>query len=342
MKVLISDIAKKAGVSSGTVSNAINYRKGISEKKRQIILKIANDMGYFDNRDIRQPKTRKIRFVVMNKRGNVVGDTPFFSELIRGIEMECRSLGFELVVSHVTLSEKADFQASIRSDQAEGLLFLGTELEKQDLEHFKHISMPLVILDTIFKSQAFDFVSINNMDSAYEIVEKIIENGHRDIGIINSAFQINNFRERKLGYSQAILDHHLILDTAIEALVEPTLEGSYKDMKQYLTALIKAGRQLPTAFFAVNDNIAIGAMKAIKEVSGKDIITIVGFDDIPLAEFCSPPLTTAKVDKVYYGRQAVRRLIDKIENHDDNHLKLMIGTTIVERSSIQPNKKIKD
>src|SRR5574337_2110346 len=103
MKVLISDIAKKAGVSSGTVSNAINHRKGISEKKRQIILKIANDMGYFDNRDIRQPKTRKIRFVVMNKRGNVVGDTPFFFLLIRGIEMECRSWCLAYDFSHITL-----------------------------------------------------------------------------------------------------------------------------------------------------------------------------------------------------------------------------------------------
>lgn len=335
MKVLISDIAKKAGVSSGTVSNAINQRKGISEEKRQYILKIAREMGYIDKRETRISDSQKIKFVIMNKRGNVVGDTPFFSELIRGIELECRSLGFELVIAHVTLNDDEDLMTNIRPEQADGLLFLGTELEKKDLEAFKDLSVPLVILDTIFKSQAFDFVAINNMDSAYEIVEKMIENGHQDIGIINSTFQINNFRERKLGYVQAIQDHHLILDESIEALVEPTLEGSYKDMKQYLVAIIKEGRPLPTAFFAVNDNIAIGAMRAIKEEVGNEDLTIVGFDDIPLAEFCAPSLTTVMVDKVYYGRQAVRRLIDKIKGQDTTHIKMMIGTTIVERKSIQ-------
>ena len=86
MKVVISDIARKAGVSSGTVSNAINNRKGISEQKRQAILKIAREMGYFDQREIKKTESQKIKFVIMNKQGNVVGDTPFFSELIRGIE----------------------------------------------------------------------------------------------------------------------------------------------------------------------------------------------------------------------------------------------------------------
>ncbi|KPG68782.1 LacI family DNA-binding transcriptional regulator [Enterococcus sp. RIT-PI-f] len=335
MKVVISDIARQAGVSSGTVSNAINNRKGISEQKRQAILKIARDMGYFDQREIKKTENQKIKFVVMNKQGNVVGDTPFFSELIRGIEMECSTLGYELVISHITLASNEDPLETIRPEAADGLLLLGTELEKKDLEAFRSISVPLVILDTIFNTQDFDFVAINNRDSAYEIVEKMIDKGHRDIGIINSTFQINNFRERKQGFLQAIQEHDLIHYEETEALVEPTLEGSYQDMKVYLESMIAHDRQLPTAFFAVNDNIAIGAMKAIKETQSSENVTIVGFDDIPLAEFCSPPLTTVKVDKVYLGRQAVRRLFEKITTEDTNHVKMLVGTTIVERESIQ-------
>lgn len=335
MKVVISDIARQAGVSSGTVSNAINNRKGISEQKRQAILKIARDMGYFDQREIKKTENQKIKFVVMNKQGNVVGDTPFFSELIRGIEMECSTLGYELVISHITLASNEDPLETIRPEAADGLLLLGTELEKKDLEAFRSISVPLVILDTIFNTQDFDFVAINNRDSAYEIVEKMIDKGHCDIGIINSTFQINNFRERKQGFLQAIQEHDLIHYEETEALVEPTLEGSYQDMKVYLESMIEHDRQLPTAFFAVNDNIAIGAMKAIKETQSSENVTIVGFDDIPLAEFCSPPLTTVKVDKVYLGRQAVRRLFEKITTEDTNHMKMLVGTTIVERESIQ-------
>ncbi len=335
MKVVISDIARQAGVSSGTVSNAINNRKGISEQKRQAILKIARDMGYFDQREIKKTENQKIKFVIMNKRGNVVGDTPFFSELIRGIEMECSTLGYELVISHITLAANENPIETIRPEAADGLLLLGTELEKKDLDAFRSIGVPLVILDTIFNTQDFDFVAINNRDSAYEIVEKMIDKGHRDIGIINSTFQINNFRERKQGFLQAIQEHDLIHYEETEALVEPTLEGSYQDMKVYLDAMIASDRPLPTAFFAVNDNIAIGAMKAIKETQVLEKVTIVGFDDIPLAEFCSPPLTTVKVDKVYLGSQAVRRLIEKITTEDTNHVKMLVGTTIVERESIQ-------
>ncbi|OTN75043.1 hypothetical protein A5886_000087 [Enterococcus sp. 8G7_MSG3316] len=338
MKVVISDIARQAGVSSGTVSNAINNRKGISEQKRQAILKIARDMGYFDQREIKKTENQKIKFVIMNKQGNVVGDTPFFSELIRGIEMECSTLGYELVISHTTLALNEEPMDTIRPEMADGLLLLGTELEKADLDAFRDIGVPLVILDTVFNAQDFDFVAINNRDSAYQIVEKMIAKGHRDIGIINSTFQINNFRERKQGFLQAIQDHDLIHYEETEALVEPTLEGSYQDMKIYLESMVADNRPLPSAFFAVNDNIAIGAMKAIKEIQSSNQVTIVGFDDIPLAEFCSPPLTTVKVDKVYLGRQAVRRLIEKITTEDTNHIKMLLGTTIVERESIQIKK----
>ncbi|MHC5227922.1 LacI family DNA-binding transcriptional regulator [Enterococcus sp. LJL99] len=334
MKILISDIAEKANVSSGTVSNAINNRKGISEQKRQYILQVAKEMGYFEQKEPKKTDTQKIKFIILNKKGNVVGDTPFFSELIRGIEMECTTLGYELVISHVTLDENTMFSDAVNQDQVDGLLFLGTELEKQDLEVFREISVPIVILDTIFKSQEFDFVAINNLDSAYEIVEKMIEAKHKDIGLINSAFQINNFRERKEGFLQAIQDHGLIYYEETEALVEPTLEGSYKDMKIYLTAMLAEGREIPTAFFAVNDTIAIGAMKALKEEAPDKEIAIVGFDDIPLAEFCSPPLTTVKVDKVYLGQQAVRRLVEKISEEENHCVKMMVGTTVVERASV--------
>lgn len=332
MKVLISDIAERAGVSSGTVSNAINNRKGVSQDKKQEIVAIATEMGYFEQREVVKKDEQKIKLIIINKQGNVVGDTPFFSELIRGIELECRLQGYELLISHLTLDENENIDEVVRPDQVAGILLLGTELEKKDLEVISHLDIPLVILDTVFKSQDFDFVAINNIDSSYKIVESMIAKGHKDIGLINSSFQINNFRERRQGYVQALLDHNLIQKT--EALVEPTLEGAYKDMKLFLDSMLANKDSFPTAFFAVNDDIAIGAMKAIDELLTGKQISMVGFDDIPLAEFCSPPLTTVKVNKMYLGSQAVRRLVDKIELADECHVKILVGTTIVERKSI--------
>ncbi|MHC5374188.1 LacI family DNA-binding transcriptional regulator [Enterococcus sp. LJL120] len=334
MKVLISDIAKKAGVSSGTVSNALNNRKGISEEKKQAIIQIATDMGYFRQKENRESRELKIRLVILNNQRNVVGDTPFFSELIRGIEMECRSLGYELSINHVDMGADDDL-ADVLNQEASGVLVLGTELEKDDLEKFSQLNKPVVFLDTVFRTQQHDFVAINNADSAYEIVELLIRNGHKKIGIINSAFQINNFRERKQGFIQAINDYGLIFYEEMEALVEPTLEGAYHDMKNFLAACLAEKATLPTAFFAVNDNIAIGAMRAIEEYGLKEELSIVGFDDIPLSEFCNPPLTTIKVDKVNLGKQGIQRLIFKIDGQTSSSLKILVGTSIVERQSVQ-------
>lgn len=337
MKILITDIAKKAGVSSGSVSNALNNRKGISAEKRQHILEIAEDLGYFRQKENKDIQYLKIQLIIVNNKRNVIGDTPFFSELIRGIEMECHHLHYELTINYIDMESEASLAQLINKD-ASGILVLGTELEKKDLVKFDCIQKPLVFLDTAFQTQKYDFVAINNADSTYEIMELLIGNGHKKIGIINSVFQINNFKERKQGFLQALNDYDLSMDKKMEALVEPTLDGAYRDMKIFLESCFKSNYSLPTAFFAVNDNIAIGAMRALSEIEFDQTISIVGFDDMPLSEFCNPPLTTVKVDKLNLGKQGIQRLHYQINEKNPFSLKILVGTSIVQRDSIQNNK----
>lgn len=334
MKVLVQDIAKRANVSSGTVSNALNNRKGISDDKREYILKIAHEMGYFKKSN---KENKVLRFVILSKQAHVVGDTPFFSELIRGIEMESSQLGFELLISHVSVDEQRRLAIDevLKQDLVDGIALLGTEMDEHDLAMFSQLNIPIVVVDTVFKDQSFDFVAINNVDGTYDIVKHLIHCGHTSIGLINSSYQINNFRERKLGYMQALSDHNLMILPEHEALVEPSLEGAYQDMKLYLDAYLKENKkeQLPTAFFAVNDNIALGVMKAFEE--HQLAVSIVGFDDLPLCDFCNPPLTTVRVDKQYLGRMAIQRLVQKINANDIGIQKVLIGTKIVERKSVK-------
>jgi LacI family transcriptional regulator len=332
MKIKVSDIAKKAGVSSGTVSNALNNRKGIGKEKRDEILKIAHEMGYFKKSG---GETHTLRFVVLNKEAHVVDDTPFFSELIRGIETQSSLLGYELLITHISIDnkEKSLLDEILKYDLVDGMVILGTEMEQTDLDVFRHINIPLVIVDAAFRNQEFDFVAINNTDGAYEIVEHLIQNGHEKIGLINSIYQINNFRERKLGYQQALINHQLSVYQEFEALVEPNPEGAYNDMIDYLKAMIAEGSALPTAFFAVNDNIALGALKAFRELKIKS--SIVGFDDLPICEYCNPPLTTVRVNKIDLGRKTINRLVEIINDQDQSKLKILIGTDIVKRESVE-------
>lgn len=332
MKVLISDIAKKAGVSSGTVSNALNNRKGISQKKKEMILKIAEDMGYFLQKPNVDEANKKLRFIVLTSHGTVVGDTPFFSELIQGIEAESRILGYELIINYVDMELDVEF-IDIMTQEAQGILVLGTELILEDIIKFNKIKLPIVFLDTSFRSPHFDTVAINNIDSVYNLVELIAAHGHKNVGLINSTFSINNFMERKLGFVQAVKEFDLIFHENSEIAVFPDIEGAYIGFKRYLTK--KLEEELPTAFFAVNDNIAFGALRAVNELDLQSYISIVGFDDLPLAEFCTPSLTTIKVDKMNLGREAIQRLHYRINNKDVPSVKVLIETSLVKRNSLK-------
>ena len=334
MKVKIKDIAKRAGVSDGTVSNALNNRKGISNEKRDYILKIAKDMGYFrKNSD----ENKLIRLLIINNQAHVIDDTPFFSELIRGIETECSSQGYDMVINYLNAKDirTPKLQETIKSEQTSGLLLLATEMHLTDLAYFETTPIPLVVLDTAFNNTKFDYVAINNFDGTYEMVEHLIKRGHTNIGIINSSYQIHNFKERKNGYIQALTDYNIIISSKNETKVNPSLGGSYVDMKIYLQEFLSkhSKSQLPTAYYAVNDNIALGAIKAFNDMDLS--ISICGFDDLPISALINPALTTVHVNKRYLGKTAVSRLVEKIKNRDYDKQKVLVSTKIVERQSVK-------
>lgn len=334
MKITISDIAKAAGVSNGSVSNALNNKKGIGKEKKEHILSVAKELGYFKKND---SEIKKIRFVIVKNEANVVGDTPFFSELIRGAETECNALGYEFIINYMDADkiQPDNLDTLLKTNQTSGILLLATEMRLADLQKFKNICIPLVVLDAAFNTLDFDYVAINNVDGTYEIIQRAIQKGHKNIGIINSSKQINNFKERKLGYMQALNDANLLCLPEYEALVEPTPDGAYLDMKTYLLECLSEldVSQLPTAFYAVNDNIAYGAIKAIQELNLD--ISICGFDDLPASQVISPTLTTVHVDKQYLGKTSVDRLYQKIINQDVNIQKILIATSVIERESIK-------
>lgn len=329
----ITDIANIVGVSPATVSNALNDRKGVSEDTKQKILKIAKESGYFKESTINNTQ-KSIRFIIYKKHGLVVSDTPFFSSLIEGIENECRNQGYHLLISHVYHSECEDIINMVHADHSQGLIILATEMSLDDLTSFREVSIPIVLLDSHFKGEDFDCVLINNMDASYKATKYLVEKGHTQIGHLHSAVFINNFNERKMGFRDALYDCKIDFNPQFDFFLEPTMEGSYRDMKIQLE---KDDIKLPTAFFADNDIIAFGAMRAMKE---RDIkipqdVSIVGFDDMPFCEITSPRLTTIKVFKQDIGGAAVRRLLYNIEfGRDRITQKIEVNTELMIRDSV--------
>ena len=331
MKFTVKDIATAANVSPATVSNALNNRKGVSEEVKQLVLKVAKEMGYaketFMDRDA-------LRFVVFKRHGYVVSDTPFFLSLIEGIEKQSRAFGYELLISHANIKD-ADFKEvinSINTDFSSGIIVLATEMLSEDLELFRNIRVPVVLVDNCFRENIFDSVLINNTDAAYTATGFLIGSGHKNVGYLHSSVYINNFRFRKLGYLSAMEDYGLKADDRYELYLEPTMDGAYRDMKHLLES---TDLNLPAAFFADNDIIAFGAMKAMLEkgITIPDDVSIIGFDDMPFCEMTNPRLTTVKVFKQDIGSIAVKRLMQKINGDEKIIQKTEVATELVIRDS---------
>lgn len=335
MKTIMQDIAKLAGVSPGTVSNALNDRKGVGKETKAKIIKIAEELGYFRNHKKNEEKV--MRLILFKKHGYVVADTQFFSALLEACENECRQNGYELLISQVIHGEhdKENVFKIINQDKIDGILLLATEMNEEDFCYFENLDIPVVVLDSYFALKSYDYIVINNISGAYRATKYFIDNGHKRIGMLGSSINISNFDYRYKGFKKAIEESGLTINKEDEILVEPTLDGSYRDVKKYLEQ--NKGKELPTALFAFNDIIALGAMKVMQEegISIPKDISIIGFDDIPFSSLSNPNMTTVKVYTEKMGSIAVKRLIEKINEEDKSiPLKIEIDTRLVERNSV--------
>jgi DNA-binding LacI/PurR family transcriptional regulator len=340
MKPTLKDIAAVADVSLGTVSNALSNRKGVSDAVRKKVARIAQELGYTR---VASPDRAFLRLVVFKRHGMVVGDTPFFSALIEGLEKQSRAMGYDLAVSHFSAEEddRREMALLLGSDYAEGFIILATEMLTEDLETLAHARKPVILLDSRFRGCPYDSILINNSDAAYMATRHLIGLGHRRIGYLHSSVAINNFHDREIGYREAMRYADLAPEDRYRIVLEPTLDGAYRDMLDALarTSAAGTGYDLPTAFFADNDIIAYGAMKAMQEqgVRIPEDVSLVGLDDMPFCEMTRPRLSTVRVFKQETGGLAVRRLMEKI-NGEKTVLTIEVGTELMPRESDKPPK----
>jgi DNA-binding LacI/PurR family transcriptional regulator len=330
VKTSIKQLSEMTGFSSATISNALNNKKGVNKQTSDLILKAAVEAGY-----VNDAKITSIRFIVYRKHGRVVADTPFFAGLISGVENECRACGYDTVIVHLDKTDENFYKLldQILKDRTTANMVLATEFSEKDAEPFKKAACPVIMLDCWFEDMSFDAVIIDNTDSVYNSASYLIKNGHEKIGYLKSSTPIKNFYYREIGYRRAMTRAGLQINPNYTVSLTPSMDGSYRDMSAYL----EKHKDLPTAFCADNDNIALGACKALQEHGyhiPKDI-SIIGFDDMPFCEISSPPLTTIRVFKQEMGAFAVRRLVSVIKSGSTIKTKTQICTEFVERESVR-------
>lgn len=329
MKVSIKQISEMTGFSPATISNALNYKKGVNAETSAKIWKAARDLGYCD-----ENKIRKIRFVTFKRDGSIIDDTPFFPMLILGAEEECRTCGIEMLMYNLNKQNHNyhEQMKMIQNDKESAVILLGTELLDEDFDVIHGMNTIFLVIDYWKKDAVFDAMLINNVDSVRIAVDYLISKGHTEIGYLKGNLRIKPFRSREKGYLFSMQRAGLSVRPEYTVTLSTAMDGAYNDMKKYLAGKPK----LPTAFFADNDMIALGAMRAIQEFGIRipEDVSIIGFDDLPYSSISTPPLTTMRVPKQEMGRAAVRRIRDMMQSGDNIHLKMQACTQFVERASV--------
>lgn len=330
MKASIKVISEMTGFSPATVSNALNRKRGVSRDTITKVLNVAETLGYSN-----KARISKIKFVIYKKNGLIINDSPFFPAVIEGVERQAKSLQYETMFCNLNC-DSPDCEEQIRiilDDTSSAVILLGTEMTEPDFKLFENPKCPLILLDGWSETITFDSVLISNTDSACKAVEYLIENGHKKIGYLKGRFRIKAFSYRSIGYKRAMTRQGFVPEQKYTITLGTTIESAYRDMMEHL----ERTRDLPTAFFADNDVIALGAMRALQEKGFRvpHDISIIGFDNIPFGEISSPRLTTIHVFKQEMGEIAVRRLSDQIKLGNKVKTKIQVCTEFVERESVR-------
>ncbi|OLC08317.1 MAG: hypothetical protein AUH42_01870 [Gemmatimonadetes bacterium 13_1_40CM_70_11] len=308
--VTIKDVARAAGVSVATVSRAHNNSRLVTEATRTRVRAVVERLGYSPHAAARSLSTHRTSTL-----GVLLPDLygEFYSELIRGIDQTAQRHGFHLLVAS-SHNEKHAIEAALQSmrGRVDGLIVMspapGAYLAVRDLP----ASFPVVLLNSAATGEAFDALTIDNARGAYEMVRHLIALGHRRIVMISGPERNSDAAERLGGFRAAVRDAGLDGRATLEVAGEFTDSSGFEACLELLRCAPR-----PTAIFAANDAMAIGALSALREagVAVPQEIAVAGFDDIPMARYTHPPLSTVRVDIVALGARATERLLEAVGNH---------------------------
>ncbi|ATD67721.1 LacI family transcriptional regulator [Luteimonas chenhongjianii] len=302
MGVTIKDVAKAANVSVATVSRALNGHQNVAEPVRERVVAVAAELRYSPHHAARSLSSRRTQTV-----GVVLPDLhgEFFSELMRGIDQVARTRGQHLLVSSYHGNPEAQ-GAALRAmrGRVDGLLLMSPYVHDADfLSRNVDASLPVVLMNAAGPVERLS-IGIDNYNGAREMVQHLLGLGYRRIAFVGGPADNDDARERLRGYRDALAD----------AGVAPSeLPGSFDEASGHLAGqTLLAMEARPDAVFAANDTMAIGCIYALGRggVRTPAEIAVVGFDDIPLARYVHPTLTTMRVDIAELGARALRALLD--------------------------------
>lgn len=331
----IYDIAKRTGYSPTTVSKAFNNYSDVREKTRQEIFRTAREMGYLPNAHARTLTTKKSWTIgVLFVENTGVGIRhPFFSAVIESFKKVAVAKGYALMfISKDVGGKQSGYLENCRIRGVDGVVVLLSDYEDTYFRELLESDIPTVILD--FETSESHTVCSDNTTGAKMAVEYLYSLGHRQIAHISGGMNTFPGKIREEGYKSAMKQQRLeVPDAYIVNGAFYSRDSGYEAMLQLLEL-----PERPTAVFASGDLLAVGAIMAAKD-SGLSVpgdISVMGYDDIELAEYITPALTTVRQNTELLGRRAADILLEAIEGQEQEKEAVLVPVEVIERESCAP------
>jgi LacI family transcriptional regulator len=330
----IKDVADHAGVSITTVSHVLNQTRHVNGNLVDRVQAAITVLGYQPNavaRSLRKKETRTLGMVIPDN------SNPYFADMARSIEDASFELGYNVILCNSDedpAKERAYLQLLLEK-QVDGIAFVASGRHRKHLRPLLEHKVPLVVLDRDLGYRGWDSVLVENRIGGHHATLHLIEGGHRRIGCIGGPPDLIPSRERAQGYQDALLFRRLAVDPILIRKGSFHAEGGYAAMLELLDL-----HHPPTAVFVCNDMMAVGALRAIADrgLQAPEDVAVVGFDDIELASYTRPSLTTVTQPVREMGELATRLLVGRLNGDTRTPQQYRLQTRLVIRESCGRNR----
>lgn len=331
----IREVAERAGVSLGTVSNVLNHPEVVAETTRQRVQAAIEELSFVRNGSAHQLRAGRSRYL-----GLVVLDVtnPFFTEVARGVEDAANEAGYVVILcnSDDSLEKEERYLRVLEEQRSAGILITPLQNDVGYLQRLRRQEMAIVLLDRPSRARDLCSVAVDDVLGGELATRHLLELGHRSIAFVSGPLNIRQCAERRRGMRRGIKACGLDPDQVMIDI--PAAAQNSSAGEKCVEALLSHTRK-PTAAFCANDLLALGIMRglSLRQVKIPDEMALVGYDDVEFASVLSPALTSIRQPKYQLGRAAAELLLDEIGGTGEHqHKQITYQPELIVRATTQP------
>jgi len=336
--VTIKDIAKLAGVSPSTVSRVVSNHPRISAETSRKVKKIMEELGYHPNVMAKSlvSKTTHTIGIMLPRPAEELFRNDFFGELLRGIVTQSTRMGYDVLLTTATTEqdELGAISRLVRGRRVDGIVLLSSRRDDPLIAYLNEEKFPFVLIG---RSEAYAdvlMVDNNNVQASYDATKHLIAQGHERIGFVSGPPNLILSHDRLKGYEKALAE------AGLEKRSEWIVEGEFLQESGFRAmSLFMSLPERPTALVVIDDNVAFGVLRGLAELGYRvpEDISVVSFNNIPLAELATPPLSSIDIGTYQLGYTAVQSLLRLVQGEPIHQNPIVIPHRLVVReSSINP------